>query len=183
MMARMNTNERAAALAALQDWAERRTKLEEDRPVLMAAAWNAGARSVAELARTAGVSRDTVYSDLRSTGIDYYNRDQDPRLTRLVKAVAALATQFNPGNPFNFKTAAAFGPPLGEAAALLVSFEGPDLVDAVRKVLAVTYGDGDDYYLRPYLDELSAALDDYLKTPRPVSPIKRIMRGRPAGHV
>ncbi len=183
MMICMNASERTVALAALQDWAGRRAKLEEDRPVLMAAAWKAGARSIAELARSAGVSRDTVYSDLRGQGIDYYNRNQDPRLTRLVRAVAALAMQFNPGNPFNFKTAAAFGPPLSEAAALLVSFEEPDLVDAVRKVLAVTYGNGDEYYLGPYLDELRAALDDYLTAPTAASPIKRILRRRPAGHV
>jgi len=183
MMICVNTNERTAALAALRDWGGRRAKLEEDRPVLIAAAWKAGAHSIAELARTAGVSRDTVYSDLRGQGIDYYNRNQDPRLTRLVQAVAALAMQFNPGNPFNFKTAAAFGPALSQTAALLVSFEGPDLVDAIRKVLAVTYGNGDEYYLGPYLDELRVALDDYLTAPAAVSPIKRILRGRPAGYM
>ena len=180
----MNTmSERASALEALRDWAGRRATLEEDRPVLMAAAWEAGARSIAELARAAGVSRDTVYADLRRRGIDYYNRDQDPRLTRLVQAVAALAMQFNAGNPFSWKTAAAFGPPLSEAAALLASFQGPDLIEAVRKILAVTYGNGDEHYLGPYLGELRAALDDYLTVPATVPPIKRILRGRPAGHV
>lgn len=182
-MAGMNVNQRAAALADLRDWAGRRAQLDEDRPVLMAAAWKAGARSVAELARAAGVSRDTVYSDLRGRGIDYFNRDQDPRLTRLVQAVAALAQQFAPGNPFNFKTAVAFGPVLGEAAALLASFEVPDLIGAVRKVLAVSYGNGDEHYLGPYLDELRAALDDYLKAPTAEAPFRRIMRGRPAGRV
>jgi DNA-binding phage protein len=178
-----NIPERAAALADLRDWAVRRAKLEEDRPALMAAAWKVGARSVAELARTAGVSRDTVYADLRRQGIDYYNRDQDPRLTRLVQAVAALAMQFNPGNPLSWKTAAAFGPPLSEAAALLVSFQGPDLIDAVRKVLAVTYGNGDEHYLSPYLDELRAALDGYLRVHAAIPPIKRVLRGRSAGHL
>jgi DNA-binding phage protein len=176
----MTVNERATALAALRDWAGRRAKLEEDRPVLMAGAWNAGARSIAELARAAGVSRDTVYSDLRGQGIDYSNRSQDPRLTRLSQAVAALAMQFAAGNPLNFKTAAAFIPVVGEAVAATTA---PGLVDAVRKVLAVTYGSGDEYYLGQYLEELRAALDDYLEPPAAVSPIKRILGGRPAGHL
>lgn len=160
-------DERGAVLADLRDWAERRAKLDEDRPVLMAAAWNVGARSIAELARTAGVTRDTVYADLRRQGINYHHRSQDPRLTRLVQAVAALAMQFNPGNSLSRETAAAFGAPLSEAAALLVSFQGPDLVEAVRKVLGVIYENGDEHYLGPYVEELHAALEGYLQAAAP----------------
>jgi len=157
------TNDRASALAGLRGWAERRAQLEEDRPALMAAAWEAGARSVAELARSAGVSRDTVYADLRRKGINYHNRDQDPRLARLVRAVAELAKRFfSPGNPFSQETIAEFGPAMGGAASLLVSFENPELVRAVRGVLAASCGDV-ERYLGPYLDELRAALDDYLR--------------------
>lgn len=63
----------AASRQALEDlryWATRRDRLAADRADLMAAAWRAGVRNVAELARTADVSRDTAYSDLRSMGID-----------------------------------------------------------------------------------------------------------------
>jgi hypothetical protein len=43
-------------------------------------------------------------------------------------------------------------------------------------------GNGDERYLGPYLDELRAALDDYLTPPTAASPIKRMLRGRPARH-
>ncbi|WP_445282600.1 hypothetical protein [Streptomyces sp. DSM 118148] len=59
-----------AALTALRGWADRRERLPGDRANLMAAAWWSGHRNVAELARSADVSRDTVYEDLRSRGIE-----------------------------------------------------------------------------------------------------------------
>ncbi|WP_431981446.1 hypothetical protein [Streptomyces qinglanensis] len=59
-----------ASLAALKGWAARRDRLPEQRADLLAAAWWSGWRNVAELARTADVSRDTVYDDLRARGID-----------------------------------------------------------------------------------------------------------------
>ncbi|MEU2899634.1 hypothetical protein ABZ690_08090 [Streptomyces sp. NPDC006967] len=59
-----------AALAALRGWAVRRERLSADRADLMAAAWWSGHRNVAELARSADVSRDTAYVDLRSRGIE-----------------------------------------------------------------------------------------------------------------
>ncbi|MFC8406565.1 hypothetical protein ACFUG9_23670 [Streptomyces griseoincarnatus] len=59
-----------AALAALRGWAARRERLPADRADLMAAAWWSGHRNVAELARSADVSRDTAYADLRSRGIE-----------------------------------------------------------------------------------------------------------------
>jgi transcriptional regulator of acetoin/glycerol metabolism len=62
------------ALADLRDWARRRAALEENRPALMLAAWQAGGRNVAALARAAGVARDTVYADLRRAGIEFYSR-------------------------------------------------------------------------------------------------------------
>jgi len=176
------TLDRERCLQELRDWAARRAALDEDRPALMAGAWQAGVRSVAALARAAGISRDTVYADLRRQGIDYFNRDQDPRLTRLVRAVAALAMQFQPGHPFSRETLAAFTPALGEAAALLVSFQSPELVEAVEKVLAVSYASRDEQYLGSYLAELRAALDDYLRSPA-IPPFKRVMRGRPAGRL
>ncbi|MFI6513281.1 hypothetical protein ACIBCT_37245 [Streptosporangium sp. NPDC050855] len=66
-------NARQAALRALATWAQQQTHI---RPRLTAAAWRAGTHTIATLARTAGVSRDTVYADLASQGIDY--RDRTP---------------------------------------------------------------------------------------------------------
>ncbi|MBF6050218.1 hypothetical protein GO001_34455 [Streptomyces sp. NRRL B-1677] len=40
----------------------------------MAAAWWSGTRNVAELARTADITGDTVYDDLRSRGIEPKDR-------------------------------------------------------------------------------------------------------------
>ncbi|MFJ2566554.1 hypothetical protein ACIO02_27090 [Streptomyces sp. NPDC087568] len=59
-----------AALAALRGWPKQRDRLPADRADLMAAAWWSGHRNVAELARSADVSRDTVYEDLRARGIE-----------------------------------------------------------------------------------------------------------------
>ncbi|MFE2889648.1 hypothetical protein [Streptomyces sp. NPDC059272] len=61
---------RGTALTALQGWAARRDRMADDRADLMAAAWWSGTRTVAELARAADVSRDTVYDDLRARGIE-----------------------------------------------------------------------------------------------------------------
>jgi hypothetical protein len=68
---------RLAALTALRGWALRRDRLPGDRAGLLAAAWHAGARNVRELARLADVSRDTVYADLKSRGVDPGDRASD----------------------------------------------------------------------------------------------------------
>lgn len=65
------TGPREAALRALATWAQQQTRI---RPRLIAAAWRAGTRTVATLARAADVARDTVYADLASEGIDYRDR-------------------------------------------------------------------------------------------------------------
>lgn len=173
---------RSAALAALADWAARRTELEAERPLLIAAAWNAGARTVAELARTAIISRDTVYTDLSQQGIDYRNKDADPRVARLGQAVAQLAQQFRAGHPFTEETVTELGPALAEASALLVSFQGPGLVAAVEKILAtVPHGD-DQQRLAPFLDELQGALDAY-REPVAAAPASRVRRSHSSGSV
>jgi hypothetical protein len=69
--------ERLAALAALVAWADRREHLADERADLVAAAWRRGSRNVAELARLARVSRDTIYSDLKGRDIDTSSRAQD----------------------------------------------------------------------------------------------------------
>jgi hypothetical protein len=69
---------RLAALTALRGWALRRDRLPGDRARLLAAAWQAGARNIRELARLADVSRETVYADLRSSGIDPRDRSGQP---------------------------------------------------------------------------------------------------------
>ncbi|MFI1700318.1 hypothetical protein ACH419_30650 [Streptomyces bobili] len=71
-----------AALAALRGWAARRERLATDRADLMAAAWWSGHRNLNELARAAGgISRTTVYEDLRSRGIEPTDKAaaHDPR--------------------------------------------------------------------------------------------------------
>jgi hypothetical protein len=71
-----------ASLAALKGWPARRDRLPEQRADLLAAAWWSGWRNVAELARTADVSRDTVYDDLRARGIEPTDRTAVPEPPR-----------------------------------------------------------------------------------------------------
>ena len=61
---------RKAALDAVSAWPRQRDRLPGHRADLLAAAWWAGNRNVTELARASDTARDTVYSDLRSRGID-----------------------------------------------------------------------------------------------------------------
>ena len=75
-MTEPNEAVRIAALSELIAWAERRERLSEDRADAMAAAWRTGTRNVAELARLARVSRDTVYADLAARSIDVGSREQ-----------------------------------------------------------------------------------------------------------
>ncbi|GGT02956.1 hypothetical protein [Streptomyces chromofuscus] len=92
---------RITALAALIGWAERREHLASDRADLMADAWRTGTRSVAELARAARVSRDTVYADLTARGIQVSKRGEHlvgpltgqgtPINAESVRAVARIA--------------------------------------------------------------------------------------------
>ncbi|WP_430786891.1 hypothetical protein [Actinoplanes sp. G11-F43] len=69
---------RAAALADLREWTEHQATA---RQRLIAAAWRAGVHNVAELARAAGVRRDTVYADLRRENIDPTERSTMPTTT------------------------------------------------------------------------------------------------------
>ena len=75
-MTQPNEALRIAALSDLIAWAERRERLSEDRADAVAAAWRTGTRNVAELARLARVSRDTVYADLAARSIDVGSREQ-----------------------------------------------------------------------------------------------------------
>ncbi|MGI5341866.1 hypothetical protein ACQEVS_32910 [Streptomyces sp. CA-181903] len=61
---------RTRALLDLGGWPVRRDRLAAERVALVVAAWQAGARNVAELARAADVSRDVIYDDLRRSGIN-----------------------------------------------------------------------------------------------------------------
>jgi hypothetical protein len=69
---------RIAALAALIGWADRRERLSSDRADLVAEAWRTGTRNVAELARLARVSRDTIYADLASREVTVGKREVEP---------------------------------------------------------------------------------------------------------
>ncbi|MFI5998474.1 hypothetical protein ACIBAC_42365 [Streptomyces sp. NPDC051362] len=93
--------ERIRALSALIGWAERRERLASDRADLVAGAWRTGTRSVAELARLARVSRDTVYADLALRDIEVSKRNEhvsgpltgrgQPLNPESVRAVARIA--------------------------------------------------------------------------------------------
>ena len=65
-----------AAIGALGSLAARRERLPQERADLIAIAWRCGMRNVRALARFAGVSRDTVYADLRDRDIDPGDRDR-----------------------------------------------------------------------------------------------------------
>ncbi|MDI3408814.1 hypothetical protein [Streptomyces cavernicola] len=75
-MTEPNEAARIAALSELIAWAERRERLSADRADAVAAAWRTGTRNVAELARLARVTRDTVYADLAARGVDHRSREQ-----------------------------------------------------------------------------------------------------------
>ncbi|CAM5373348.1 putative protein OS=Streptomyces fumanus OX=67302 GN=GCM10018772_70650 PE=4 SV=1 [Streptomyces fumanus] len=80
-----------ASLAALRGWAARRERLPDNRADLMAAAWWAGTRTIAGLAAAAGVSRDTVYEDLRARGIEPTDKEAAPAPTPQYTPLAADA--------------------------------------------------------------------------------------------
>ena len=89
-------------LKLLAEW---RKVTEGLRPQVLVGAWRRGERNVAKLAKALGVSRDTVYADLREQGIDYRDRkspvEDDPGLFdyeyvsawRLDSMVASSAVQ------------------------------------------------------------------------------------------
>ncbi|MCI2421691.1 hypothetical protein MOQ72_30075 [Saccharopolyspora sp. K220] len=123
-MSEDHEHERLAALAALISWADRRERLAEERADLVAAAWRSGSRNVAELARLARVSRDTIYADLKARSINTSARVQDPigteaipreqltaesvrPLARLVDAVARPAFGRTPNDPLTRVTTSA----------------------------------------------------------------------------
>lgn len=56
------------AYGDLEDWCQRRAAVEKDRPTLILNAFTAGL-TVAQIARASGLSRDTVYADLRTFGL------------------------------------------------------------------------------------------------------------------
>ncbi|MEU8901809.1 hypothetical protein AB0C65_38515 [Nocardia sp. NPDC048505] len=61
---------RLTALTTLRAWARQRDRMPEQRARLLATAWRAGEHNIRELARIADVSRQTVYEDLQSQGVD-----------------------------------------------------------------------------------------------------------------
>ena len=66
------TDAKAAALAALAQWSA------TSRDELVAAAWRAGNRNIAELARAACRNRQAIYEDLRKHGIDPTTDREEP---------------------------------------------------------------------------------------------------------
>ncbi|MEV7993921.1 hypothetical protein AB0O67_18985 [Streptomyces sp. NPDC086077] len=100
-MSQQTEADRVTALSALIGWAERRERLASDRADRVADAWRTGTRSVAELARLARVSRDTVYADLAERGIEVSKRGEpvagpltgrgEPLDAESVRAIARIA--------------------------------------------------------------------------------------------
>lgn len=68
-------SDRDAALEALRTYARPHRRSE-----LVAAAWHAGETTISTLAAVAGVTRQTIYDDLRSQGIDYTQRRKGPTM-------------------------------------------------------------------------------------------------------
>ncbi|MGW3248010.1 hypothetical protein [Streptomyces sp. NPDC001070] len=128
--------ERITALSALIDWAERRERMTSDRADFVARAWRAGSQSVAELARLARVSRDTVYADLAARGIEVSKRGKGSAgpltgrggaplnaesvrvIARIADAVTRPAYAHDPADPLTHAAHAASGA-LGAAADVL----------------------------------------------------------------
>jgi hypothetical protein len=156
--------------------------LDAERLPLIAAAWNTGERNVTELARLAGVTRDTVYADLRTLGIDYKSKGDDPRVMRILEAVIALNQALpRDASGLDWATPARLDEPITRTLAALATGAGPDLVPAVTAVLDADIAPEDRATLKPQLDELAAALSAYQNPPK--APFTRAMQGQPAGRL
>ncbi|MFC7331487.1 hypothetical protein [Marinactinospora rubrisoli] len=94
--------------SGLADWARRRDALAADRAELLRYAWLTGDRNIRALAQAADVSRETVYADLRSMGID---PNWDRNLPALWVVVAGAEDQPLPGYLPEDPNAAADAPP------------------------------------------------------------------------
>lgn len=125
---------KAAAGAALNEWGARHEALEGRRRPLVAAAWRAGERNISALATLARVTRDTIYADLRATGIDPKVRDD--REGAVYAAVRDVAQLLAPGSKLNPQTVARLAGPIGAAAATLAAGGSlPHVLDAARDLL------------------------------------------------
>jgi hypothetical protein len=82
---------KTATLAALRVWAS------TSRAELAAAAWHAGNRNLAELARAAGVGRQAIYQDLRKHNIDPPTGREEPTLNTTTNTTEATADYPVPG--------------------------------------------------------------------------------------
>ncbi|MGY5034789.1 hypothetical protein ACWC9U_28860 [Streptomyces sp. 900116325] len=159
-MSEPNEAARIAALSELIAWAERRERLSEDRADAVAGAWRTGTRNVAELARLARVSRDTIYADLAARAIDLGSREQDIQdpqkvggvplrgdsvriVARIADSVARPAFAHDPGDPLVRATLAA-SQALRTMADVLEppSDQGPGW--SPRETLPSLVGDGEE---------------------------------------
>ncbi|MEU8478107.1 hypothetical protein [Streptomyces hygroscopicus] len=88
------STERENALAALREWS-----VPGRRADLVAAAWNAGATvvAIAEAARVG--SRQTIYDDLKSRGIDPRNRSREKNVTAVTVEGLNGVDDNQPGGP------------------------------------------------------------------------------------
>ncbi|MFF4306877.1 hypothetical protein [Streptomyces sp. NPDC001601] len=160
-MTEPNEAARIAALSELIAWAERRQRLSEDRADAVAAAWHTGTHNVAELARLARVSRDTVYADLAARAISPGSRGQEVSssqkvsgtplrgesvrtVARIADAVARPAFTHDPDDPLVRATLAAsraletvadvLEPPTGQGPGWTPQETLPSLADEGEKL-------------------------------------------------
>jgi len=76
---------RAAAMAALTDWGQVSDEVTAKRRALIVDAYAAGL-PVTEIAKAAGVTRDTVYADLLRAGVEFYDQAAARRLAAQLRA-------------------------------------------------------------------------------------------------
>ena len=124
---------RDEALRALSRWARQRAALDSSRQTLVVAAWRAGEHNVAELARAAGVARDTIYSDLKEADLVVLNKD--PAITGVIQALTQVVMAFNPGNGFDGRTVSRLGGPVLFAANTMKNGTTQELCATVRDIL------------------------------------------------
>jgi RNase adapter protein RapZ len=138
---------RRGALHALAHWARQHHR---SRSRLISAAWRAGEHNIAALARTAGVSRDTVYSDLAEEGVDYLDRSAPGTAAQPRKRQVELTTYgVLHRDPPHGTVALA----VNLASALRDPLDDPEVCDRMRKL------DGTHSNVRAYVLDTPGALE------------------------
>ncbi|WP_343954980.1 RapZ C-terminal domain-containing protein [Nonomuraea longicatena] len=138
---------RRGALHALAHWARHHRR---SRSRLISAAWRAGEHNIAALARTADVSRDTVYSDLAEEGLDYSDRSAPGTTVRPSRRQVELTTY---GVLHRDPPHGTVALSVNLASALRDPLDDPEVRDRMRSL------DGRDAHVRAYVLGTPGALE------------------------